>query len=247
MFSKELYIKTFSKLKASDDTLMEVLKMTTDRTGEISRTLELTADQSQKTPRRAAKRVAVIAAIVILALSLVANVVAYGDPVITYLGNNVWGMAVMSQEPVKGYSLASKIGEYMAVDLVVDGASIGKLRGDVFSVEERGGRYTLQNVAIDNGDMILIKPGDTNGFSLKKGESISIYAELNTSPRYADKIGELSQVGCYADGEIFYTFTGKLASGGVVFTIVAPCDGEFMIYLTNYCAGLQNYAEISVY
>ena len=38
-----------------------------------------------------------------------------------------------------------------------------------------------------------------------------------------------------------------LVVGGTVFTNEAPCDGEFIIYMINFCATLQNYVEISVY
>lgn len=246
MFDKELYTKTFSKLKASDDTLMEVMKMTVNRKRLFNRTNKSLADSSQQVPRSTIRRVAVIATVMILALSLAANVFAYGGEIITYIQSDIFGMA-LSQDAVKGYSLVNEIGKFLAVNEVVDGETMLNHRGYVFSLDEIDGKYTLQNVAFDNGEMILIKPGNANGFSLKKGESISLYAKLNTSPRYADKAGELSQVGCYINGDVYETFTGKLANGGVVFTIVAPVDGEYMIYLTNYCATLQNYVEISVY
>jgi len=247
MFDNELYIKTFSKLKASEDTFVEVMKMTTESKLSVNELDKLDTDFDQQAPRRTIKRGAVIAAAVVMTLTLATTVLARGEEIITYLGNNVWGMAVSEGYPVKGYALARETGEFLAIDWVVDGETIGIHKGYMFGTDITDGKYTLQNIAFGNGEMILIKPGDTNGFSLKAGENISIYAELNTSPRYADNAGELTEVGYYIDGEVYEAFTGKLASGGVVFSIVAPCDGEFMIFLKNCCAGLQNYAEISVY
>jgi hypothetical protein len=213
----------------------------------ISRFKRPETGSSQKVERRSIKRIVVIAAAAILTLALATTAIAYGEVIIMYLGNNTWGMAVSEGEPVKGYALAREIGANMPIDWVVDGETIGAFKGYVFSPDTVGDRRTIQNIAFGNGEMILIKPGDANGFSLKAGESISLYAELNTLPRYADKAGELARVGCYFDDDVYETYSGKLASGGVVFTIVAPCDGEFMIYVINFCAGLQNYAEISVY
>ena len=148
--------------------------------------------------------------------------------------------------PVKGYSLARKTGDFMQVSIKVDEETI-EHRGYVFSVDSVNGKNTLQKIAFGNGEMILIKPENTTGFSLKKGETISLFALLNTDAKYADKAGEIAQVGCFLNGDVYETFTGKLPGGGVVFEIEAPCDGEFLIYITNYCAGLQNYAELSVY
>jgi len=247
MFDNELYIKTFSKLKAPENTLVEVMKITTDRKTNLSRFTKPETDSGKRVQRHTIKRGAVIAAAVLLTLALATTVLARGEDIITYLGNNVWGMAVSEGYPVKGYALARRDGELMQVKVEADGELIWNLQGYVFSPDKVNDKYTLEKVAYGNGEMILIKPGDADGFALKKGESMTLYALLNTEPKYAGKTGELSQVGCYLNGELYEIFTGNLVSRGAVFTIEAPCDGEFMVYMINFCATLQNYLEISVY
>jgi len=244
MFDNDLYAKTFSKLRASENTLTEVLKMTTHRNEQYSSRKVLSESRVNK-PHSAIKRFSVIAATVILAIALATTAIAKGGDIITYLGNNVWGMAVSGPDAIDGYSLASETGEYLAVDWIVDGEVVGMHRGYVFSLDISGGKHTLSDIAFYNGEMVMIKPLDASGFNLTKGESITVYAELNTSPKYADDNGELTEIGCYVDGELYETYIGKLTQG--TFTITAPCDGEFMVYLKNYCAGVQNYTEISVY
>jgi len=247
MFDNELYIKTFSKLKAPENTLVEVVKLTTDRKTNLSRFNKPETDSGQRVQRRTIKRGAVIVVAVLLTLTLATTVLARGEDIITYLGNSIWGMAISEGYPVKGYALARRDGEFMQVEVKADGELIWNLHGYVFNPDRVNGKYTIEKVAYGNGEMIMIRPGDADGFSLKQGERMTLYALLNTEPKYAGKAGELSQVGCYHNGELYETFTGNLVSGGAVFTIEAPCDGEFIIYMINFCATLQNYVEISVY
>jgi len=195
--------------------------------------------------RKFGLRAAMIAAMIAV-LSLT-TAFAYGGEIVAAVHNFVMVIAVPQDSPVKGYSLADKTGEFLAVDWVVDGENIGTHRGYVFSLDEENGKYTLQNIAFDNGEMVLLKPSGVDGFTLKEGETISLYALLNISPKYTDDVGELVQIGCFHNGEIYESYTGKLTSGGVLYTVEAPCDGEFMIYITNYCVTLQNYTEITIY
>jgi hypothetical protein len=191
--------------------------------------------------------VAIAAAII--AVVLVPTALAYGGDIVAAVQSLFGEMAIERQPPIKGYIDVNEMyerGEYIAVTYEIDGNRFFERRGFVLDAEWNDGKHTVRKVAMANGEIILIKPKESDGFRLKEGEQISLYALLNLNYKGADKSGELVQIGCYLDGELYEAFSGKLSGGGATFTIRAPCDGEFMLYVINFCAGMQNYAELTV-
>jgi len=200
----------------------------------------ITAPYSIK--RRIGINTVLIAAILTVFLSMTAF--AYGDKII---GAIQYAFTV-PQYPAEGYTMINETGKHTIIHEVNEIGEILERNGYIFSLDKTDNKYTLKSVSSNNGETIFLKPTDSGGFSLKKGDKISLYAVLNTTQDYVDKeTGDLVEVGCFHDDILYKTFFGKLTDKGATFNIEAPCDGEFMIYITNCCAAIESYGELSIY
>ena len=193
------------------------------------------------------RAIVIVAAAVVFLVILVPVAIAYGEAVIVKINDYLFAMYIPRQTPIKGYTDVLDNENYISIRKELDEDNAWEFKGYIFDIEKVNEKYTLQNIATENGEMILLKPNNSDGFYLKEGEAVSFYVSLNLTPKNADKTGELNQIGCFLNGELYETYTGKVEGGGLTFTIIAPCDGEFMVYIINACAGMQNYAELTVY
>ena len=150
------------------------------------------------------------------------------------------------QYPVEGYAMINVICDHIVVYKSEE--TPFDMDGYIIGLDETEGKFTLENVASNNGEILFLTPKGYDGFLLSKGDTLSLSATLDLTPNYADKeAGELIEVGCYSNGEFYKTFFGKLPPGGDTFIIEAPFDGEFMIYIINGCAAIENYEVISIF
>jgi len=209
--------------------------------GEVSDDKVAEADAPHMVKRNPRPRSLLIAAAVLIAIATT-TAFTFGDKILEF-----FEVMPIAQTPVSGYTNVDNNSELLSVQHEFDGER-GSLEFYVstYDLEESDGNYTLREVALGNARLILLKPKDSNGFFLKEGEVICLYALLDLTPDYADENGQTVQVGYSLDDVLYESFRGTLVGGGMTFEITAPRDGEFVIFLINASLEIQNYTELTI-
>lgn len=192
------------------------------------------------------KRTTFITIAVIIAVIITTIVLSYDGIIATGIWN-VFEMSAIAQSPIDGYADISRNGDLLSLQYEFDGE-----RGSVelyvhtINLDEINGKYTLKGVSFGNAEMLLLKPKESDGFYLSKGDKIQLYAHLDITPEYANKNGETVQIGYFLNDVLYETFEGILIGGGMAFDIIAPTNGDFMVFLVNTGLEKQNYTELTI-
>ena len=202
---------------------------------------EARAFSPRKMQRKPILRPLLITAAVLIVVTAT-TALAFGDEI-----SQLFMVTPIEQTPVIGYINVDDNSELMPVLHEFDGER-GTLEFYVstYNLEVNNGKYSLREVVLGNARMILLRPNDSNGFFLKEGDAIYLYALLDLTPKHADESGRMVQIGYSLDNVLHETYSGNLTSGGMIFEITAPTDGEFVIFVINTSLDLQNYKELTV-
>jgi hypothetical protein len=105
---------------------------------------------------------------------------------------------------------------------------------------------SVENIAMYNGDILLLSNPDGKGWDLATDRTMSIAVDIDLSAAYSDKEnGELMEVGYYHNGAFNRVYFGKVKPDAG-FSFAAPESGEYYWYILNACAGIENLTSVSV-
>lgn len=155
-------------------------------------------------------------------------------------------------KPLKGCSFLKDIGikpsieaaagsEYLTINSSVEDMEISS--DNFYAVRLYGG--TLQNAALFNSETAVMTDENGKGWLLTANDKLTLTLDIDLSDEDSDKEGELTSVGYCTDSEFTEIFFGKVTEGFQI-DFIPPEDGEYYIYLTNLCAGVQSYKEINI-
>ena len=152
----------------------------------------------------------------------------------------------IEQDPVDGFSKISDVGEKLDEDEIdgdiptraVYALSLTGSGDDIFSISD---------IAYTNGQVMVLGDDDM-AISLSEGIEVTVRIVPDFSPDYSntDGNGEHAEVGYILDGEAVEIFNGFIQEDGCEVTFTAEEAGDYLIYIANYCAGMQNYASVEV-
>ncbi|MDR0220164.1 MAG: hypothetical protein LBI54_02030 [Lachnospiraceae bacterium] len=187
-----------------------------------------------------------VAIVLVISAIMHTTIFAYGEEKVVDRGKTLV-VTPIAQTPTDGYTRLLDNSELKSIQHEFDDEG-GWLEFYVttYSLEGDNGTYTLNDVAFGNAEMVMLEPKDSNGFFLREGETVYLYANLDLTPEYANQDGQTVQIGYSLNDVLYETFRGKLTGDGALFEITAPSDGEFKVFVINSCFDLQNYTELVV-
>ncbi|MCD8345419.1 MAG: M56 family metallopeptidase [Oscillospiraceae bacterium] len=152
----------------------------------------------------------------------------------------------IEQDPVKGFSKLSEIGEKLDED-EIDGITPTWSMYSLSLTSSDDGTLSLSSIAYTNGQVMVLGADDT-ALSLPAGTEVTIRIIPDFSADYSntDGNGEHAEVGYILDGKAVELFNGFIQEDGFELTFTAAEAGEYQIYLINCSAGMQNYASVEV-
>lgn len=203
----------------------------------------------KRAAKRSAKIVSVVFFSIISALALCISAFALTQKNNTVVGNstiqgNVVGTPI-PQEPINGFSELSKIGEKISSSVVK--ASEEVIPTDsMYSVSALNNR--VSDLSYGNGEVIVITNEGGEKYLFEENRSAVISVEADFSAKYSSdaETGELMSVGYIFDGVAYELFDGKIFGDGLSVEFMADQTGEYVFYICNFCAGIQNYKNIQI-
>ncbi|MCD7847450.1 MAG: M56 family metallopeptidase [Oscillospiraceae bacterium] len=151
----------------------------------------------------------------------------------------------IEQEPADTYILLPDVGEKLDEDSVTgDIPTRGMYLCNLTKDED--GNLTFENVALTNGEMLVMAVD--YAITISSGSEVEIYITPNFSMDYSntDGNGEHIGVGYILDGEAVELFNGFIQEEGIRVSFTVEEAGEYQLYVANYSAGMQNYESIEV-
>ena len=157
------------------------------------------------------------------------------------------------QMPVNGFSLLADTGDKLPESFVSCGEDDFFPTYSMYSVssaQNSGTEYSVDKLAYDNGQVIVLTDDSGSGFELAEGQTVSIKIIPDYSPEYNNDAdtGELVCIGYIINGIAteFETPTGRVPGNGLELNFTAQETGTYYFYAINVCAGLQNYEKIEI-
>ncbi len=145
------------------------------------------------------------------------------------------------QYPIDGFSSIEDVGNPIAEGLIKE-----EIPTDMYTVELKESaenKFTIEKIAYGNGQTMVL--GD--GFELEENQCVKITIDADFTAEYhTDRNGELVAVGYIYNDIAYNIFSGKTDGESLSVDFVADKAGKYSFYITNCCAGLQNYDSASV-
>lgn len=196
--------------------------------------------------KRSAKIVSVVCFSVVSALALCISAFALTQKNVgnsTIKGNVVGTM--IPQEPINGFSELSEVGEKISSSAVK--ASVEAIPTDrMYSVAALNNR--VSDLAYVNGEVIVItdEGGEKYFFEENRSAVINVEADFSAEYSYDAVTGERLSVGYIFDGTAYELFSGRVKGDGLAVEFTANQTGEYLFYICNLSAGMQNYSNVQI-
>ncbi len=206
----------------------------------------------ENTKRKSSKKVI---ATVIASLSAVSvlSVIGYATYKAMPNTSKVTEITGIPQEPVRGFSLLNETGSKLPESFVSCGEEEFFPTYSMYAVSGKRNSeadYSVDKLAYDNGQVIVLTDDSGSGFELAEGQTVSIKIIPNYSPKYSDnaEAGELVCVGYILNGAPteLETASGRVPEKGLELSFTAQEAGTYYFFAINACAGLQNYEKIKI-
>ncbi len=145
------------------------------------------------------------------------------------------------QKPIDGFSELDDVGTPIAECAIKESFPTEKYAVKLKETAEN--KFTVEKIAYGNGQTMVL--GDGIEFKENQHGKITIDADF-TAEYHTDQNGELVAVGYIYDNVAYEIFSGRTDGEALSVDFTADKAGEYRFYITNCCAGLQNYDSVSV-
>ncbi|MCD7784359.1 MAG: M56 family metallopeptidase [Oscillospiraceae bacterium] len=156
----------------------------------------------------------------------------------------------IEQDPVKGFSKLSDVGEKIDEETIESDYTNAPTKYVYLLslTNSKDGSLEINKIAYSNGEIIVISGTDGNAISLSPGDEVNLTIMPDYSPAYSntDGKGEHVEVGYVLDEKLVEVYHGYIPEDGLEVPFTTEKDGEYQLYLINYCAGMQNYESVTV-
>lgn len=151
----------------------------------------------------------------------------------------------MPQLPIEGFSQLQNLGERVSPDVIKSNERQLPTE-DMYLVSAKDN--CISNLSCTNGEVILVANEDGENYFFEKGQSAVINLEADFSAEYSESAitGEQVAVGYIFEDDACDLFSGKVTGEGLSVKFTAPEEGEYVFYLCNFSAGIQNYSNIEI-
>ncbi|MCH5193500.1 MAG: M56 family metallopeptidase [Oscillospiraceae bacterium] len=154
------------------------------------------------------------------------------------------------QDPVSGFSEVEDVGTKLPADILKFEEEWKYLVNNMYAVEaeQSDKEYQVEKIAYGSGQVIVLCENDDRGFSFEEGQNGIIEISADFSPEYSadGSKGEWLEVGYIYDRVPHELYSDKIYDEGLSVSFTADKAGEYLFYICNNCASLQNYNYISV-
>lgn len=158
--------------------------------------------------------------------------------------NTVVGNQII-QQPVNGFSELSRTGKKTPPDTVK--ASEAYIPTDsMYLMSTMNNR--ISDLSYRNGEVILVTKENGEKYFFEENCSAVINLEANFSAEYSESsiTGEKLSIGYIFDNTAYELFNGRISGDGLAVDFTADQTGEYVFYLCNFSAGIQNYDNIQI-
>lgn len=236
---KKIFDSSFSTLTPLT-TNEEIVRNVTERAGKMER---------KKKSNVKKKTMAIFAAVAVLMVGTIAAAAQspeFQKFVYTTTGfvidpDKVVEATPIPQYPIEGFSRIEDIGKPIS-----EGSIKQVFPTEMYSVELKESaenQYEFEKIAYGNGQTMVL--GD--GFEFEENQCAKIKIDADFTAEYnTDQNGELVTVGYIHNNVAYEIFSGRTDGEMLSINFTADTAGKYRFYITNCCAGLQNYDKVSV-